>query len=133
MSTRPCQCQHGLVDVMVTTCGAIEEDLMKVIRPHYLGKFNLKGKELRLKGQNRIGNLIVPNENYCKFEDWLTPILKTMHEEQEMDGIKIRSPSRKGSTLTTTNNDEISFNFNFAISPYTSSTRTSYNIKKHKT
>jgi deoxyhypusine synthase len=32
---------------------------------------------------NRIGNLVVPNNNYCAFEDWLIPILDTMLEEQE--------------------------------------------------
>lgn len=32
---------------------------------------------------NRIGNLIVPNSNYCAFEDWLLPILDKMLEEQE--------------------------------------------------
>ena len=32
---------------------------------------------------NRIGNLIVPNRNYCAFEDWIVPILDSMLEEQE--------------------------------------------------
>lgn len=36
-----------------------------------------------MKGQNRIGNLVVPNDNYCKFEDWVVPILDRMLEEQE--------------------------------------------------
>lgn len=44
---------------------------MKCLRPTYLGDFALKGRDLRLKGQNRIGNLIVENRNYCEFEDWL--------------------------------------------------------------
>lgn len=44
---------------------------MKCLRPTYVGDFGLKGRELRLKGQNRIGNLIVENQNYCDFEDWL--------------------------------------------------------------
>jgi deoxyhypusine synthase len=35
---------------------------------------------------NRIGNLVVPNDNYCKFEDWLMPLLDTMLEEQKRDG-----------------------------------------------
>ena len=30
----------------------------------------LKGSKLRAQGLNRIGNLLVPNDNYCKFEDW---------------------------------------------------------------
>lgn len=44
---------------------------MKCLAPTYVGDFALKGRELRLKGQNRIGNLIVENRNYCAFEDWL--------------------------------------------------------------
>jgi deoxyhypusine synthase len=32
---------------------------------------------------NRIGNLLVPNSNYCAFEDWVVPILDDMVEEQE--------------------------------------------------
>jgi len=44
---------------------------LKCLRPTYVGDFGLKGRELRLKGQNRIGNLIVENRNYCEFEDWL--------------------------------------------------------------
>ena len=48
-----------------------EEDFLKCLRPTYVGDFGLKGRELRLKGQNRIGNLIVENRNYCEFEDWL--------------------------------------------------------------
>lgn len=36
-----------------------------------------------MRGQNRIGNLVVPNDNYCKFEDWVVPILDAMLTEQE--------------------------------------------------
>ena len=35
-----------------------------------------------LQGLNRIGNMLVPNENYCKFEEWLMPLLDTMLDEQ---------------------------------------------------
>lgn len=34
-------------------------------------------------GSLRIGNLLVPNDNYCKFEDWLMPILERMVDEQD--------------------------------------------------
>ena len=38
---------------------------------------------------NRIGNLLVPNSNYCAFEDWVVPILDQMVAEQEgLDRIK---------------------------------------------
>ncbi|XP_029364037.1 deoxyhypusine synthase [Echeneis naucrates] len=78
--------EHKMVDVIVTTAGGIEEDLIKCLGNTYLGDFSLPGKELRLRGINRIGNLLVPNDNYCKFEDWLIPILDQMLLEQKIDG-----------------------------------------------
>lgn len=74
--------KHKFVDVIVTTAGGIEEDIIKCFANTYLGDFNLNGKKLRKKGWNRIGNLIVPNDNYCKFEDWLQPILNRLLIEQ---------------------------------------------------
>lgn len=48
-----------------------------------MGAFSTPGAELRAKGLNRIGNLLVPNANYCAFEDWVVPILDAMLSEQE--------------------------------------------------
>ena len=75
--------QHKHVSAIVTTAGGVEEDLIKCLAPTYLGSFSALGSELREKGMNRIGNLIVPNSNYCAFEDWVVPILDKMLEEQE--------------------------------------------------
>jgi deoxyhypusine synthase len=44
------------------------------------------------RGLNRIGNMIVPNKNYRELEDWVTPILDSMLEEQKTKG-KIWTPS----------------------------------------
>jgi deoxyhypusine synthase len=74
--------QHKYVDVLVTTAGGVEEDLIKCFAPTILGSFHLDGAELRQKGLNRIGNLLVPNDNYCRFEDWLLPILDEMVEQR---------------------------------------------------
>ncbi|KAL2313923.1 putative deoxyhypusine synthase [Schizosaccharomyces pombe] len=78
--------QHKCVDVIVTTAGGVEEDIIKCLGPTYVGDFHLDGKNLRAKGLNRIGNLIVPNDNYCRFEEWIFPILNKMVEEQETLG-----------------------------------------------
>lgn len=75
--------EHGFVSAVVTTAGGVEEDLIKCLAPTYMGSFNLKGADLRARGMNRIGNLIVPNSNYCAFEDWVIPILDQMLVEQE--------------------------------------------------
>jgi deoxyhypusine synthase len=75
-------CEHKMIDCIVTTAGGVEEDFIKCMAPTFRGEFHLDGDMLRQKGLNRIGNLIVPNDNYCKFEDWITPKLKYMKEQQ---------------------------------------------------
>jgi deoxyhypusine synthase len=75
--------QHNHVSAIVSTAGGIEEDFIKCLGDTYVGSFSTPGAELRSKGLNRIGNLIVPNQNYCLFEDWVVPILDKMLEEQE--------------------------------------------------
>ncbi|XP_019640811.1 PREDICTED: deoxyhypusine synthase-like [Branchiostoma belcheri] len=85
--------KHNMVDCIVATAGGIEEDFIKCLAPTYLGEFHLKGKDLRVKGINRIGNLLVPNDNYCKFEDWIMPILDQMLLEQKTQGT-VWTPSK---------------------------------------
>lgn len=75
--------QHKHVSAIVTTAGGVEEDFIKCLAPTYLSSFSARGKDLRAQGMNRIGNLVVPNNNYCEFEDWVVPILDKMLEEQE--------------------------------------------------
>lgn len=75
--------KNKMVDAFVATAGGVEEDLIKCLAPTYMGEFHWKGKELRSKGLNRIGNMIVPNDNYCLFEDWIIPVLDKMLDEQE--------------------------------------------------
>ncbi|CRG92387.1 hypothetical protein PISL3812_09446 [Talaromyces islandicus] len=80
--------QHKHVSAIVTTAGGVEEDLIKCLAPTYLGSFSTPGAGLRAQGLNRIGNLVVPNSNYCAFEDWLIPILDKMVDEQEESKVK---------------------------------------------
>jgi deoxyhypusine synthase len=75
--------EHNHVSAIVTTAGGIEEDFIKCLGHTYMGSFSSPGAELRKKGLNRIGNLLVPNDNYCAFEDWVVPILDKMLQEQE--------------------------------------------------
>jgi len=79
-------CEHKMVDCIVTTTGGIEEDIMKCMKDAYIGDFDLKGKELRNQRLNRIGNMIVPNDNYNSFEDWCFPIIDSMYQEQISKG-----------------------------------------------
>lgn len=81
-------CKNKMIDVLCTTAGGVEEDFIKCMKPTYLGDFALRGKDLRMQGLNRIGNLIQPNDNYCDFEDWMMPILDAMLKEQNEQGTK---------------------------------------------
>ncbi len=78
--------EHKLVDIIVTTAGGVEEDIIKCIEPFILGKFDADGKELRKKGINRTGNIFVPNSRYCRFEDFLMPLMDKMAKEQKASG-----------------------------------------------
>ena len=73
--------KNNHVAYIVTTTGGIKEDFIKCLGKTYLADFNFDGADLRRREMNRIGNLIVPNDNYCKFEDWSTPILDAMLAE----------------------------------------------------
>lgn len=80
------------VDALLTTGGGVEEDIIKSLdtpnvsdgsvfcEPHnsfYLADFSCPGKALRDNGFNRIGNLVVPNENYEEFEKFIHNVLNT--------------------------------------------------------
>ncbi|KAI3829876.1 hypothetical protein L1987_04007 [Smallanthus sonchifolius] len=49
--------------MFVIWAGGIEEDIIKCLA--YRGDFSLSCADLRSKGLNRVGSLLVPNENYC--------------------------------------------------------------------
>ncbi len=78
--------EHKMVDVIVTTTGGIEEDIIKCIAPFYQGEFRASGAKLREKGVNRIGNIFVPNSHYCRFEDFIMPLLEKLNNNQEKTG-----------------------------------------------
>lgn len=98
--------KHKYVSALVTTAGGIEEDLIKCLGTTHLGQFHLDGADLRKRGLNRIGNLLVPNDNYCKFEDWVMPRLEAMRQEQGDDLQKAWSPSKICKRLGDEINDE---------------------------
>ncbi|MFA5382815.1 MAG: deoxyhypusine synthase [Candidatus Micrarchaeia archaeon] len=75
----------GIVDVIVTTVGGIEEDIMRSMGEKFtIGDFYSDDVELYEKGVNRVGNLFITNESYCKFEDWMKPSLKKLYEKKKI-------------------------------------------------
>lgn len=56
--------KRRLVDVIVTTCGALDHDLARCWKNYYRGDFFMNDRMLHEKGINRLGNVLVPNESY---------------------------------------------------------------------
>lgn len=79
--------EHKKIDVIVTTAGGIEEDIIKCLGDFIMGDFKADGKELRKKGINRIGNIFVPNSRYVRFEEFFQPVLNEIYNEQSEKGI----------------------------------------------
>jgi deoxyhypusine synthase len=74
----------GIADVVMTTTGGIEEDIMKATGEDFLiGAYRSDDVTLHEKGKNRIGNLLITNESYAKFEDYMLPILKNIYDKKK--------------------------------------------------
>lgn len=74
--------KNKYIDVIVTTAGGVEEDFIKCLKPFVLGDWDLKGRELREKGINRIGNILVPNDRYIEFEKYMREFFKKLENIQ---------------------------------------------------
>jgi len=74
----------GMADVIVTTVGGIEEDIMKASGEKFnIGRFDSDDVELHEKGVNRIGNIFVNNESYMHFEDMVLEILDKLYKKEK--------------------------------------------------
>jgi len=70
-----------MCDVIVTTVGAIEEDLMKAYGEKFiLGSFSANDEELYEKGQNRVGNIIITSESYSNLEAKLQGVFSELYK-----------------------------------------------------
>lgn len=83
--------KHKMVNLLVTSAGGVEEDIIKCLGNFILGDFRANGSELRKKGINRIGNIFVPNNRYIDFESFVQPILEELYQEQKKTGKIISS------------------------------------------
>lgn len=56
--------REGLVDVIVTTCGTLDHDIARTLADYYEGSFEMDDSRLRRSGYHRLGNVLVPLQNY---------------------------------------------------------------------
>lgn len=77
--------KNKYIDVFIVTAGGIEEDLIKCMKPTRLAAFDLNGKDLRDQGWNRVGNMVLNNENYFDFEVFMTEFFAEIVEGKEIN------------------------------------------------
>lgn len=78
--------KYKKIDVMCTTIGAIEEDIIKCFKPFVIGDFRTNGAYLREEGINRTGNIFIPNDRYVYFDKFMRTFLERLFELQEKTG-----------------------------------------------
>ena len=85
--------KHRFVDVLVTSAGGVEEDIIKTFKPFVLGDFTIPGRVLFEKGIGRIGNIFAPYDRYLYFEKFMNPLFDSIYEQQKKTGEPF-TPSR---------------------------------------
>lgn len=76
--------KHNKVQVLVTSAGGIEEDIIKCLKPFALGQFNVPGSYLFEHGINRTGNIFIPNDRYALFDKFMQNFLAEIFERKKV-------------------------------------------------
>lgn len=77
-------CKMQIPNILVTTSGAIEEDLMKAVGEDFeISNFYADDIALHERGENRVGNLVIRSESYMKFEDKMKEYLSEIYQRQQ--------------------------------------------------
>jgi deoxyhypusine synthase len=77
-------CKLRFPDILVTTSGSIEEDIMKAFGEDFeVVNFNMDDTSLYERGENRVGNLLIHTSSYMKFEDKMTEFLEKIYEKKK--------------------------------------------------
>lgn len=76
--------KNKAVKAIVTTTGAVEEDIMKCKDNFYLGDFNANDSEVKGNKLNRIGNIFVKDDSYCDLEEWHNKFLEEMCKKKKI-------------------------------------------------
>lgn len=74
-----------MADIVVTTVGGIEEDIMKAFGERFIiGDFGADDVALYEEGVNRVGNLFITSKSYEKFEEIIHGILGRLYQKQKV-------------------------------------------------
>jgi deoxyhypusine synthase len=74
--------KEKFVDVIITTGGALDHDLMRTGKGYMLGDFALDDGELHKKGINRLGNVLIPSDRYVFLEKIMQKLFSDLHKRK---------------------------------------------------
>lgn len=76
--------KRKMVDVVITTSGTLDHDIARAWKNYYHGDFSADDISLHKHGVNRLGNVLIPNENYgIILEKKMQPVLKEMYKNKK--------------------------------------------------
>ena len=74
---------NGFIDVIVPPCGTLDHDIARTLANYYHGDFEMNDTELRERGINRLGNVLVPDDSYgIPIEKWMQSFLEDLYKKQ---------------------------------------------------
>jgi deoxyhypusine synthase len=77
-------CKMQIPNILVTTSGSIEEDIMKSFGEAFeIANFHADDTALHERGENRVGNLVIRSESYMKFEDKMNEYLSKIYAKKK--------------------------------------------------
>ncbi len=77
-------CELNIPNILVTTSGSIEEDIIKSLGENFeITNFNADDVSMHERGENRVGNLLIHTSGYMKFEDKMTELLEKIYEKKK--------------------------------------------------
>ncbi len=72
----------GYVDAVLTTCGTLDHDVARSVRPYYHGEWDLDDAKLYRKGLYRLGNLVIPRSHYGRpVEQRMQKLLTRLYQQ----------------------------------------------------
>ena len=73
--------KNNMFQCVITTCGALDHDIARTYEKYFAGEFEMDDNLLHDQKIHRLGNVLIPNENYGpliekKMQKWLTDLYK---------------------------------------------------------
>ena len=92
--------KNKMFNVVITTCGALDHDIARTYDKYYAGDFRMEDGMLLKKNIHRLGNILVPMENYGPLiEEKMQKCLNDMYKDGQREVATYEMADYIGSTL----------------------------------